>query len=224
MQLNSSKRCSPRIKVCTISQTMTTWVNWSFASTCTPVPRRWVFTTSEVARQVRGFLYGLDAHVFAQRQEDIDVRVRLDEQTRQSLFAIENSWLVSPTGKLVPLSEIAQITETTTYSTIKRIDRQRAVTVSADTAPGVSPETIVAQLKFDDLRTQYPGLQIEFAGRQQQQADAFASLPLGFLAAMVMIYVILAWLFSSYLQPLLVLLVVPFSLIGVVWGQPVAGV
>ena len=181
------------------------------------------FSTEGVARQVRGFLYGIDAHVFAGRQEDIDVRVRLDEPTRRNLAAIENSWLIGPTGRPVPLSEIADIVQNTTYATIKRIDRQRAVTVTADTAVGVSPEAIVSQLDLDGLRDRYPGLHIEFAGRQQQQTDAFASLPLGFMTAMVMIYVILAWLFSRYIQPLIVLMVVPFSVIGVVWGHLLLG-
>jgi multidrug efflux pump subunit AcrB len=196
------------------------------------------FSTADVARQVRGFLYGLDAHVFAAQQEDIDVRVRLDEGTRRSLLAIEDSWLISPAGQPVPLSEIAEIEESSTYATVKRINRQRAVTVTAATAPGVSPEAIVSRLTtettsaprvaqerfpLDELRRQYPGLQIELSGRQEQLADALRSLPWGFLAAMLMIYVTLAWLFSSYIQPVVVMLAIPFSVIGVVWGHLLFG-
>ena len=197
------------------------------------------FTTADVAQQVRGSLYGLDAHVFVDRQEDIDVRVRLDETTRRNLFAIENSWVVSPEGKAVPLSEITTIESVSSYATIKRIDRQRAIRITAATAPWLSPETIVKQLTgsvsrlngdqansfrpVDELRRRYSDLKIEFTGRQKQLADAFASLPLGFAAALVMIYVILAWLFSSYFQPILVMLVVPFALIGVIWGHLILG-
>ncbi len=203
------------------------------------------FSTSEVARQVRGFLYGIDAHVFAAEQEDIDVRVRLDEQTRRSLFAIQNCWVISPAGQPVPLSEIATISESETYATIRRINRKRAVTVTADTAPGTNPETIVATLKtpltqgpsrsgmnfskpvgpspVDALRLRYPMIDVQFVGRQEQLTDAFASLPIGFMAALVMIYLILAWLFSSYLQPIVVLLAVPFAFIGVVGGHLLLG-
>ena len=195
------------------------------------------FTTGDVARQVRGFLYGIDAHVFAERREDIDVRVRIDEKSRRSLVAIQNCWLISPTGQSVPLGEIADVTESTSYASIKRVDRKRAVTVSADTAPGISPETIVAQLvspaksqsgdiglsPLDQLKAEFPDLKIEYAGRQEQQADAFASLPYGFLAAVVMNYVILAWLFSSYTQPLVVMLVIPFAFIGSVLGHMFLG-
>ncbi len=181
------------------------------------------FTTAQVAQQVRGFLFGIDAHVFADRQEDIDVRVRLEESGRRNLTAVENCWLISPQGQAVPLREIADLRQRATYATIKRIDRQRAVTVSAYTAPGVSPESITGSLDLEDLRQRYPGLHIEYSGRQKQQIDAFESLPAGFMAAMVMIYVILAWLFSSYTQPLVVLIVVPFSTIGVVWGHLLLG-
>lgn len=199
------------------------------------------FTTGDVARQVRGFLYGIDAHVFAERREDIDVRVRLDEASRHSLVAVQNCWLINPTGQAVPLIEIADVTENTSYASIKRVDRQRAVTVNADTAPGLSPEKIMAPLinpvtekttwfgipgeqvvapsPLDQLRAEYPDLKIEYAGRQQQQADAFASLPYGFLAALVMNYVILAWLFSSYTQPIIVMLVIPFAFVGSVLGH-----
>ncbi len=181
------------------------------------------FTTEQVARQVRGFLFGIDAHVFAERQEDIDVRVRVDEATRQSLYAIENAWLVSPAGAIVPLAEVADITETTTYATIRRVDRQRAVTVTAETATWLSPEAVTAELDLDEVRRAFPTLTIEYAGRQEQNAEAFASLPYGFLAAILMIYVILAWLFGSYVQPLIVLLAVPFATVGVIWGHWVLG-
>ncbi len=180
-------------------------------------------TPRDVALQVRGFLFGIDAHTFADRQEDIDVRVRIDEASRRDLTAIEDSWLITPTGQSVPLAEIAEIEQATTYSTIRRIDRKRAVTVTADTLPTVSPEDITAALKLDQLRSDFPDLKISYAGRQEQLGDAFASLPMGLAAACVMIYVILAWLFSSYVQPLIVMLIIPFTLIGVTWGHLLLG-
>lgn len=176
-------------------------------------------TPADVALQVRGFLFGIDAHTFASQQEDIDVRVRVDERTRRDLGAIEDAWLVTPTGALVPLSEVADIEEATTYATIKRVDRQRSVTVTADTIPSVSPEDVTSAINLGKLQAKYPSLSIAYAGRQEQMGDAFASLPLGMGAAALMIYIILAWLFSSYFQPLTVMLIIPFSLIGVIWGH-----
>jgi multidrug efflux pump subunit AcrB len=177
------------------------------------------FTAADVAQQVRGYLFGIDAHTYAHNEEDIDVRVRLDEPTRRSLYGLETMWVIGPDGRAAPLSEVARIEETTAYATIRRVDRQRAVTVQADTAPGVSPETITENLNLNALRAKYPMLHIDYGGRQEQMADAFSSLPYGFLAAVVMIYVILAWLFNSYLQPIVVMLTIPFGFVGVAWGH-----
>ncbi len=181
------------------------------------------FTASDIANQMRGALYGLDAHVFAAEQEDIDVRVRLDEATRRDLYAVENLWLITPAGVPVPLREVAELREGTGYATIRRINRRRAVTVMADTLPGVSPEDIMREFDLNALREAHPFVSIETAGRQEQMRDAFATLPIGFGAALVMIYVILAWLFSSYVQPLAVMISIPFGLIGVIWGHMLLG-
>ncbi|UCD76205.1 MAG: efflux RND transporter permease subunit, partial [Phycisphaerales bacterium] len=183
------------------------------------------FTVAEVARQVRGALFGFDPHVFSADREDIDVRVRLDEESRRSLQTIENLWIIGQGGIRVPLQEIAELTEGTSYNAIRRVDRKRAISVTADTAPGVSPESVVPVLRpqFERLKRQHPAVGIELAGRQRQMGKAFESLPVGFLAALIGIYVILAWLFSSYVQPLAVMLAIPFGIIGVVWGHLLLG-
>ncbi|MEM1445400.1 MAG: efflux RND transporter permease subunit [Planctomycetota bacterium] len=180
-------------------------------------------TPTDIALQVRGFLFGLEPHTFAAEREDIDVRVRIDEDTRRSLSDIENAWLVTPTGTAVPLTEVADIVSDAAYATIKRNDRERVIYVSAYVREGVSPESVTAELDLAALRTQFPDVDIMYSGRQEQMGDAFASLPLGAGAAAVMIYIILAWLFGSYLQPLTVMAVIPFSLIGAVWGHFVLG-
>ena len=183
------------------------------------------FSVANVARQMRGALYGLEPHVFSGDREDIHVRVRLDEASRRSLHAIENMWVISPTGEPVPLPEIAELSEGSSYSAITRVDRKRTVSVTAATAPGVSPETVVPQLlpAFERLEQASPGVQIELAGRQRELRKAFGSLPGGFAAAIVMIYVILAWLFGSYTQPLAVMVAIPFGAVGVIWGHLLLG-
>jgi HAE1 family hydrophobic/amphiphilic exporter-1 len=183
------------------------------------------FTVADVARQVRGVLFGLDPHVFSDRREDIDVRVRLDESSRHDLGSIERLWIISPAGHAVPLIEVADLIDGRGYAVIRRIDRQRAVTVTADAAAGVNPEEVTAEVLpfLDQLRLEHPRVGIDLAGRQRDLADAFATLPIAFAAASLMIYVILAWLFSSYTQPFVVMLAIPFSLIGVIWGHWLLG-
>ncbi|MCA9289832.1 MAG: efflux RND transporter permease subunit, partial [Phycisphaerales bacterium] len=132
---------------------------------------------------------------------------------------VESMWIISPSGALVPLTEIADLTDASSYATIKRVDRRRTTTVTASTSTSVNPEDIVGAIDFDALRARYPRVEIALGGRQEQQADAFGSLPLGFGTALILIYVILAWLFGSYTQPLAVMLAIPFGLVGVIWGH-----
>ncbi len=179
------------------------------------------FTTTDVARQVRGILFGLDAHTYSADREDIDVRVRLDDDSRARVDSITDLWISTPQGGRVPLAEIADVTETNAYAAIKRVDRQRAITVTADCSAATIPEDITRALAADLSAIQHdiPGVNIAEAGRQKDLNDAFASLPYAFLAALLLIYVVLAWLFGTYTQPLAVMIAIPFGLIGVVWGH-----
>ena len=198
-------------------------------------------TNLEINRQLRGFLYGLEAHTFAQREEDIDVRVRIDEATRGSIYQVQNAWLINALGVPVPMRELVEIRSGTSYASINRVDGKRAVTVTAAVETGTSPEDITGKLNkppadddgnplldadgnplppvLEQIQAKYPGLEVGFAGRQEQMAEAFSTLPLGFGLAMLLIYIILAWLFQSYFQPLLVMCIIPFAAIGLIWGH-----
>ncbi len=202
-------------------------------------------TNLEINRQLRGFLFGLEAHTYAEREEDIDLRVRIDEETRGSIYQVQNAWLINAMGAPVPMREIVDVRSGTSFASINRVDGERAVTVTAAVETGTSPEDITAELKaaplddndkpvlddrgnplpspLEQIEQRYPGLKVGFAGRQEQMADAFSTLPLGFGFAMLMIYVILAWLFQSYFQPILVMCVIPFATIGLIWGHFILG-
>ena len=178
-------------------------------------------TTADVARQVRGMLFGLDAHTYSADREDIDVRVRLDEASRARIDSITDLWIATPAGGRVPLAEVADVSEENGYAAVKRVDRERAITVTADCAQGTIPEDITRALA-DELaliHQDLPAVDICEAGRQKDLTDAFSSLPYSFLAALLLIYVVLAWLFGTYSQPFAVMIAIPFGLIGVVWGH-----
>ena len=151
--------------------------------------------------------------------------MRLDERSRGSLYAIENMYIVTPAGHRVPLGEVAEIIEGTAYSSIHRVDRMRSTTVTADTAPWANPEAVMAEMtpELEALRMAHPGIAIDFGGRQREMAKAFGTLPMGFAAACILIYIILAWTFGSYLQPLALMLAIPFSIVGVILGHLALG-
>lgn len=182
-------------------------------------------TPMEVARQLRGSLFGIDAHVYSAEREDIDVRVRLDERSRRQAAMVQDLWLVTPLGERVPLSEVAEIRRSTGFAAIRRIDRERTVTVTADCLVHVSPEEIMRELRpqIRAILEEHPGVRVRDGGRQKDLNEAFSTLPLAALAAFCMIYVILAWLFQSYAQPFAVMAAIPFGVIGVVWGHLLLG-
>jgi len=184
------------------------------------------FTTAGVAEQVRAAVFGLEPYTFPGDREDVDVRVMLEEPARRSLTTIESMQVFTPDGRPVPLSEAVEIEEAEAFATVRRLNRQRAVTVSADVDRSLAnPEEVTAALTPDLRRlvAENPGLRIVPRGRQEDIADSFRTLPLGALAAAGMIYILLAWLFSSYAQPIFVLMVTPFAVIGAVLGHYLLG-
>ena len=183
------------------------------------------FTTQNIAQQVRGAVYGLEAYTFAGEREDVDVRVMLPEHIRRSIAAVEQLHVFTPDGRAVPLAEVVRIEEAEGYSTLRRLDRQRVVTVTSDVYEWANTEDITRSLapQLAQLQAQNPSVRIVERGRQKDMAESFASLPLGMFAAVGMIFVVLAWLFASYVQPLIVLSAVPFATIGMIWGHVVLG-
>ncbi|MBK7405869.1 MAG: efflux RND transporter permease subunit [Phycisphaerales bacterium] len=184
------------------------------------------FTTATIASQVRGAVFGLEPYTFAGDEEDVDIRVRYPEAFRRNLAALEAMHVFTPSGTPVPLPEVVRVEQARAYATVRRIDGRRAVTVTADAdTRRISPEEITGKIlaERDQLERQFPGVKIVERGRSKDQKESLANLPLGFLTALALIYVCLAWLFQSYTQPILVLTAVPFAIIGVIWGHYLLG-
>ncbi|MEQ9095075.1 MAG: efflux RND transporter permease subunit [Phycisphaerales bacterium] len=184
------------------------------------------FTRASLGEQIRGAVFGLEPHTFAGNREDVKVRVTLPKETRSSPVALEDTYVFSPAGQAVPLIEVASIEEGRGYATVRRLDRERIITVSADVNRQLgNPEEIVASLrpKLVALEREFPGIRIVERGRQKDVAESFATLPLGMAVAAGLIFVTLAWLFSSYLQPLIVMAAIPFATVGMIWGHLALG-
>jgi multidrug efflux pump subunit AcrB len=190
------------------------------------VGRELGFTQTFLGRQIRAAIFGLEAYTFAGIREDVDVRVMLPTASRRSLETLENIRVFSPVGTPVPLSEVAELRETEGFATIRRLDRQRAISVTAEANRAiVNPEELIADLRprLNELQQANPGIRILERGRQQDNAESLASLPIGMLVAIGLIYFTLAWLFGSYAQPFIVLSAVPFAAIGMILGHMFLG-
>lgn len=184
------------------------------------------FTRAELGRQIQAAVFGLEAFTFAGNREDIDVRVTVPPRVRRSSAQIEDMYVFTPDGMPVPLSEVAIIEESQAYATIRRLDRKRAISVQADVYRELeNPDQLAAQLRpiLEEEISDLHGVQMVQRGRQKDFADSMRSLPVGMLVASGLIYVVLAWLFGSFVQPIVVMLAIPFAMIGMIWGHIIMG-
>ncbi len=185
------------------------------------------FTTQSVATQVRGFYQGTVAVRFARGDEEVTVRVRTSEaDRRRGLGGLMSLNLRSPTGGNVALSEVVRVVEQQAFSVIQRIDGKVAVSVRANVDPAVStPDQVLAELRasiIPVLESKH-GIATSFEGRAETQRRAFADLRIGALVALTLIYLVLVFVFQRWLQPLLVMAIIPFGFIGMVVGHYAMG-
>ena len=185
-------------------------------------------TTRSLATQVRSAFYGFEARKVQRGREDVKIMVRYPPQYRKRIYDIEAMRVVTPSGALVPFTEVARLKEGTGYATISRKNQRRTVTVTADVDSEGTKTTagkVMASLagEFPNLQAQYRGVLFEFGGQGLETQKSMSSLRRTFPIALGVIYVILAGLFRSYIQPVIVMSVIPFGFVGVVAGHFVMG-
>ena len=183
-------------------------------------------TTRSLGMQVRGAFYGLEVRKVQRNREDVRIMVRYPEADRRNLYKIDEMWVATPDGTLVPFREVASLEEGTGYATIRRRNQQRAVTITADIEEGVGNSNVISgQIKaeFEAHRADFPGVSLQFGGQQLEMAKSFRSLKPNSVLALLGIFAILAALFKSYIQPVIVMAVIPFGFIGAVVGHWVMG-
>lgn len=191
-----------------------------------PSARALGITTTSLATQVRGAFYGLEAKTIARDREDVKIMVRYPESRRQRIYDLESMRIATPSCRLVPFSEVARFNEERGFATIKAKDQKRAVTVTADVDEALgSADEINRSIEpmLANLEESFPGIEITCGGQQEERMKSLGSLKTDFVAALLMIYAILAALFRSYVQPIIVMTAIPFGIIGVVLGHLVFG-
>jgi multidrug efflux pump subunit AcrB len=183
-------------------------------------------TSAEVASQVRNAFSGAEALSQQRGRNEVTVRVRLPESERSSEYHVENHMIRTPAGIFVLLSEIATVERGRAYTSISRRDARRTVTVTANVEPIGETGQIQATLNstiLPDLARDYPGLSYGYQGRQADMKESMSSLVGGFTLSMLMIYFLLAMPFRSYSQPLIVMVAIPFGIVGAVLGHLLMG-
>jgi multidrug efflux pump subunit AcrB len=188
-----------------------------------PQARPLGLTLDDLARQVRSAFYGDEALRIQRGRDDIRVMVRLPEDERDALDDLLDLRIRTPQGGEVPFGEVAAASFGYGPSNINRRDRRRVVTVTANLdAEVVTAQEVVADLDqrvIPDLQREVPGTRISFEGEQREQADTMAALGKGFAVALFLIYALLAIPLRSYVQPLVIMSVIPFGIIGAILGH-----
>ena len=183
-------------------------------------------TVWEVARQVRNAFYGAEALRQQRGRNEIKVKVRLPERERVSEYDIEQLLIRTPAGRDVPLRQMAYTERGRAYTTITRREARRTVTVTANVEPideTGKVQATAAERVLPRLARDYPGLGYSFEGRQADFQESMRNLILGFVFALLAIYVLLAIPFASYIQPLIVMMAIPFGIVGAVLGHLIMG-
>jgi multidrug efflux pump subunit AcrB len=176
-----------------------------------------------IARTVRASYYGEEVMRLQRGRHEVKLMVRYPEEDRKSLARFDDIRVDGGDGIQRPITELADVTVSRGYSEINRIDQKRSITISADlNEKDGNAKEIVADLRASfvpGLLKKFPGLRVRWEGQQEQDEESVRSLGIGLFVALLAMYVLLTMEFTSYGQPLVVMAVIPFGIVGAVIGH-----
>jgi len=183
-------------------------------------------TQRMLARHLRNAFYGAEAIRQQRGRNEVKVKVRLPRAQRIRQYDLERLLIRTPRGTDVPLAQVAEVKRGRSYTTINRRNGRRTVTVTANVEPISQTSQVQATLNAEilpQLAKDFPGLSYAWEGRQQDMMESATSLFSGLFLALFAIYALLAIPFGSYYQPLIVMIAIPFGIVGAVLGHIIMG-
>ncbi len=187
-----------------------------------PEGRALGLTDEGLGEQLRGAFFGSLALRLLRGTNEVEVRVKLPEEQREDIHHLEDLIIRTPSGAEVPLLDVAELNKDVAFSRINRRDGRRAITVSMDVEPKRAINQVVAAMNaqtLPELRSAYPGITWTFEGSDAEMREATSALWGYFCLAIAVIYALLAVAFRGYIQPLIVLVAIPFGIVGAVLGH-----
>lgn len=182
---------------------------------------------ADVARQVRQAFFGEEVQRIQRGRDEVKVVVRYPAENRRSLGDLEGLRIRTADGAALPFASVAQASLGTGYAAIQRVDRERVVAVSADVDVALgNANSISAGLRaktLGEIARRFPGVGYAFAGQQAEQRDFLGAMLRGQLFALLAIYALLAVPLRSYTQPLIIMSVIPFGVVGAAIGHLLLG-
>ena len=192
----------------------------------TPTAEVLGLSVDNMSRQLRAAYDGYEIQELSDGYDDIDVRVSLPERERNTIAGLAALDIVLPNGRTEPIGNLATVSSERGFETIRHSNGRLAVTVTASVDPSVNNAN---RIRADLERTVLPrlvgeyGVQFSFGGRQADQAETLGDMQLGSVLALTLIYLVLSWVFGSYGWPLIVMFIIPFGLVGAIWGHVAMG-
>lgn len=190
--------------------------------------RQYGVTLNDLALQVRNGFFGIEATRVQRGNDDLKVTVRYKSDDRQGLADLLQTDIRTSNGALIPLSTVARIEEGSAPTQITRRNGRTITTVTADVDASVvtaqQANSIIRDELLPVLNDSYDGLIIDFGGEQRTQGDTQAALGQATGLALFVIFALLALIFRSYIQPIVVMIAIPLGLIGAVLGHYIVGV
>lgn len=176
-----------------------------------------------VMSQVRNGFFGLQTQRFQRGQDEIKVWVRYKKEDRSSLKNLDDMWITTPTNQSVPFSEIATYEIERGDVLINHLNSKREIQITADMkSPGESATDILDDIKTNimpEISSKYPTVTAMYEGQNREAQKTISSVKKVGFVILALIYLVIAFTFRSYEQPVLLILLIPFSLIGVIWGH-----
>ncbi len=189
--------------------------------------RRYELSTSQIANSIRQALFGIEVSDFKVGEEDYPIMVRLKDEYRYNLAALENLKIAifgDGPPRHIPISAVAEFDYTTTFSSVRRKDLDRVITLYSNVIEGYNPTNVNQQIENVLEEFDMPvGYSYQFTGEQQEQNEAFSFLLRAFLIAGALILLILVTQFNSLIRPLIIVSSIVLSTIGVFGGLATFG-
>jgi multidrug efflux pump subunit AcrB len=184
--------------------------------------RRFGLSTAQIANDLRTGIYGFNATDYKVGEDEYPIMIRLKDEYRYSLSALENMTIAYTDNGVtshIPLSAVADFEYSSTFSSIRRKDLDRVVTLYSNVVQGYNPTKVNDEIKevmatFD----MPPGYQYEFTGEQEEQDESFTFLITSLVIAVSLIFLILVTQFNSVIRTIIIIITVLFSTIGVFGG------
>ena len=184
-------------------------------------------TLTDLAKQVRQAFYGDQAQRIQRGSDELKVMVRYPLEHRLSISDLEDMWIRTPSGEQVPFYQVADISIGQGFSAITRINRKRSINIYADIdSEKIESRVVVDEMNEDIIPTilaNYPSVNYGTEGASKDQADFINQLGIAAIGALFLIYGLIAIPTKSYVQPLVIMSVIPFGIIGAIVGHWLLG-